>query len=475
MKKYYILAFTFLCLLMGQSSYAQDWQDMDFDAQTTAILQQFENAGVQINAFTSTETYISSVNNDTNPNNDFRDYNNDGVVNTADMGTLIAISDAELNATLALTTQLHEVVVFNYYHNPISYIYYNLDYTNLNATDDYCLYYPLYCNLMNVIPPTEDAFIITDSNNPNRIVKNGQTLVMVNSGSAREASMSMTTSFGGYLTWSGTGVTGNDSSATYSGTTSTSVVVSTGSGGISATGNIQIVDENKISYQSKIDGIKTKINDMAENIKAFVESKTSGSKISESSKFLTLTGTIESKNVDMYADGTKYGNATSFDLMGTLTQTMPTIKIPIYSIGVVNMFAALNLGSATGSIDIKGALDDSTAAKAEIEGGFEIGFTAVSGSVSAEVGDSNHICGEAKGSIKAEAFKYRASVMTNTDGSGVLLTPTLKLGKISADFSLSVKINMGTIDETCQYKVGEYTIWEAEDYPLNPVILYQKN
>ncbi|RVT71967.1 hypothetical protein EOD40_16230 [Flavobacterium sufflavum] len=474
MKKYYILAFTLLCLLMGQSSVAQDWQDLGLDAQTTAILQQFEDAGVEIKAYTDTQTYINDVNNDSNPNNDFIDYNGDGTTNTADMTLLIAMSDADLNATLALTTQLHEVVVFNYYHDPIKYIYYNLDYTNPFVLNDICSNYPAYCYFQNV-PLLEGSFSITDSNNPNRTVSNGQTLVMVNSGSARQASMDMTTSFGGDVTWSGNGVTGNNSSATYSGTNSTSVIASCASSGIGATGNIQIVNENKISYASKIDGVKTKINDMAENIKAFVESKTSGSKISESSKFLTLSGTIESKNVDMYADGTKYGNATSFDLKGTLTQTMPTIRIPIYSIGAINMFAELNLGSATGSIDIKGALDDSTAAKAEIQGGIEIGFNAVSGSVMAIIGDPEHLCGEAKGSIVAEAFKYSGTLMTNTDFSGVLLTPTLKLGKISAPYSVSAKINIGTANETCTFISGTYKIWEGEDFPLTPVLLYQKS
>lgn len=137
MKKKYILALTFLCLLMGHSSYAQDWQDMDLDAQTTAILQQFENAGVQITAFTSTEAYIYSVNNDTSPNNNFTDQNGDGTVNTTDMGVVIAISEAELNAALASTTQLREVVIVNDYHNPIPIpiLYYH------NSNDIY-VYYP---------------------------------------------------------------------------------------------------------------------------------------------------------------------------------------------------------------------------------------------------------------------------------------------------------------------------------------------
>lgn len=469
MKKHYILALAFLFLLMGQSGYAQDWQDMDFDAQTTAILQQFENAGVQIDAFTSTEAYISSVNNDTNPNNNFSDYNGDGIVNTADMGTLIAISDALLNATLALTTQLHEVVVINDYHKPNPFVYYNLDYTNPDVTDDFCVYYPLYCNL--IVPPTEDAFIITDSNNPNRTVKNGQTLVMVNSGSAREASIDMTTSFGGDLTWSGTGVTGNGSSATYSGTTSTSVIVSV-SGGPSATGNIQIVPESKISYASKIQSIGTKINDVSDSFRSFVEAK--GSTVSEGTRSCSLTGTIESKNVDMYADGTKYGNATSIDLNGTFSMAMPKVKIPIYTAPAVSVFATLDLGSATASLNVNGSLDDSTSAKVDLEGGFELGFTAASGAISATLGNADHFCAEATGTVSVGYFKVGGKVEGNSNATGLLLTPVVKVGNIKADFSVTALINIGTYQEECKLYEGEYEIWPAHDFPYSPIILYQK-
>ncbi len=150
MKKYYILVLTFLSFFVGQSGFAQDWKDMGFDTETNAVLQQFEDAGVEIKTYTSAETYIYTVNHDSNPNNNFSDYNGDGNTNTADMTLFTAMSEAELNAQLASTNQLREVVVIGY-HNynsiSISNLYY-INYSDPYYTDPYdmCVIHYEYCS-----------------------------------------------------------------------------------------------------------------------------------------------------------------------------------------------------------------------------------------------------------------------------------------------------------------------------------------
>lgn len=318
--------------------------------------------------------------------------------------------------------------------------------------------------------PIENAFTITDANNPNRTVSNQQTLVMVDSGDEREASMNMTTSFGcgEGLTWSGTGVTGNDSSATYSGTSSTSVGVSCASGGLAATGNIQIVNEDKVNLSYKIAEIENKINDVSDAFRSFVEAQ--GSTVSPGTKSLSLTGTFERKNVDMYADGTKYGSAVSLGLNGTYALKMPEIEIPFATYGLLSAKANLNLGTATGAINITGTLDDSTAAKAEIEGGFELGFTAMSVELKAVLGVEKKLCIAATGGIEAGYFKVKATVKSDTNGNAVLLTPEVKVGEVSIAYHFTVSAYNGqcTLDE------GTYPILNEQTLPYNPVILYQK-
>jgi len=68
MKKYYILAFTFLCLLTGQNSYSQDWADFD------DFLQEVNDAGGEVNYHTTIESFIGYLNNDSNPYNDLEMY-----------------------------------------------------------------------------------------------------------------------------------------------------------------------------------------------------------------------------------------------------------------------------------------------------------------------------------------------------------------------------------------------------------------
>lgn len=70
--KYFILVLTFLCILVGQSSYAQDWQDV-YD-----LIEDFEDQGGHVDYYDNYEDYADAVNNDDNPYNDidYGDYGN---------------------------------------------------------------------------------------------------------------------------------------------------------------------------------------------------------------------------------------------------------------------------------------------------------------------------------------------------------------------------------------------------------------
>lgn len=54
----------------------------------------------------------------------------------------------------------------------------------------------------------------------------------------------------------------------------------------------------KLVAPSKIESIKTKINHVSDTFRSFVEAK--GSTVSPGKKYLSLTGTIERKNVPYY-------------------------------------------------------------------------------------------------------------------------------------------------------------------------------
>lgn len=69
--KYFILVFTFLCLLAGQSTYSQDWQDMGFDDATNALIQDYEDNGGTVDVYDNAQDYADAVNNDDDLNNDY--------------------------------------------------------------------------------------------------------------------------------------------------------------------------------------------------------------------------------------------------------------------------------------------------------------------------------------------------------------------------------------------------------------------
>lgn len=329
-----------------------------------------------------------------------------------------------------------------------------------------------YYNLQNQCSP---GFIITDGNNPNRVATDGQALVMVKKDSDRTAEISLkldnyTPAIGSnYPIWSGTGITGNGISASYAGNSTSNFNMKI-TQELSTNGKIEIINENKTNFSAQINGIKDKINDLADNFKSFVEAK--GNKVTEGQKFLDFTGTIERWNVDMLNDGTRSGKATSLDLKGTYTMTMPKIKIPIYESGVAHLYATIDLGTATGSANIKGIFDDSTEATAEFEGGFELGFTAFSGGVSAVIGDEEKLCAAATGTVNIGYFKVGGTLMANNLGRVILLTPRLKIGEVGADYSLSVKVNIGTLEEKCEIIAGSFPIWNEQDIPYSPWIIY---
>lgn len=69
--KYFILVFTFLCLLVVQSSYSQDWQDMGWDDATNDFVQDFVDQGGTVDYFNDAQDYAEAVNNDYDSSNDW--------------------------------------------------------------------------------------------------------------------------------------------------------------------------------------------------------------------------------------------------------------------------------------------------------------------------------------------------------------------------------------------------------------------
>ncbi|MEO8236545.1 MAG: hypothetical protein ABI576_00455 [Flavobacterium sp.] len=103
--KYFILVLTFLSLLIGQNSFAQDWQDMGFDDATNDLIQDFEDQGGTVDYYDNAQDYADAVNNDDNPDNDYdngddnnyNDSNNDntGVAYWTDSSGINMYSDGE--------------------------------------------------------------------------------------------------------------------------------------------------------------------------------------------------------------------------------------------------------------------------------------------------------------------------------------------------------------------------------------------
>jgi chorismate mutase len=128
MKKKHILALTFLCLLIGQSSFGQsnggdydNYGDENPYAILDALVAGLTRVNDDIVVYENPQEYIDAINNDNDFTNDFEDLNGDGYVNTNDdfafqytvraLDLPTTISDNELRDILAATVQLREVVV----------------------------------------------------------------------------------------------------------------------------------------------------------------------------------------------------------------------------------------------------------------------------------------------------------------------------------------------------------------------------
>ncbi|OIV40448.1 hypothetical protein [Flavobacterium johnsoniae] len=487
--KFIFIVLTFFCLLTGQFTFAQDYNGgnggspMDDPGYLWNLgwlnevcvgsgcnMNHLDNVNVQ-NNFTEDYIYLWNV------LHSFEAYDYDfssGGSGAADAEELL--HQIEENPQFFLwfkdqdTDAFHSAVAITKedispgINDPVDYWYLG---TSMGKDCD-----DTYYNLANQCSPN---FIITDGNNPNRVATNGKALVMVKKDSDRTANISLafdkfTPAIGSnYPIWSGTGITSNGISASYSGSSTSNFNMKI-TQALSTSGKIEIVNEGKANFSAQINEIKEKINDVSDVFRNFVEAK--GTKVTEGQKALDFTGTIERWNVDMLNDGTRTGKATSIDLKGTYTMTMPKIKIPIYETGIAHLYATIDLGTGTGSANIKGIFDDSTEATAEFEGGFELGFTAFSGGVSAVIGDEDKLCAAATGTVNIGYFKVGGTLLANNLGRVILLTPHLKIGEVGADYSLSVKVNIGTLEEKCEIVAGSFPIWNEQDIPFSPWIIY---
>ncbi|MBS7256357.1 N-acetylmuramidase family protein [Flavobacterium branchiicola] len=150
--KVFILAFTFLCLLIGPSSYGQDWEDMGFSDEINDLLQSFEDQGGHVEVYDNVADYVDAVNNDNDYSNDFVDYNSDGNIDAFDnlekqlttniLDLPMTISDEDLKAILETGIQLNNVDIPAFIPSPDS---------DPGWPDpepyDICTYFPLYCDI----------------------------------------------------------------------------------------------------------------------------------------------------------------------------------------------------------------------------------------------------------------------------------------------------------------------------------------
>lgn len=69
--KYFILVLTFLSLLIGQSGYAQDWDDMGWDDEITDFINDYEDQGGTVDYYDNAQDFLNDVNNDNDDSNDW--------------------------------------------------------------------------------------------------------------------------------------------------------------------------------------------------------------------------------------------------------------------------------------------------------------------------------------------------------------------------------------------------------------------
>ena len=151
---------------------------------------------------------------------------------------------------------------------------------------------------------------------------------------------------------------------------------------------------------------------------------------------------------------------------------MPVIKIPIVTTLLANANIFLDMGTATSSLSIKGRMDDSTAANAEIEGGFELAFNAMALGIEAIVGVDDVLCAAAEAKLEAGYFTVGAKLLGDTSSKTIYLIPEAKTGQIKASYDLKIKYKGSN---SCTLDKGEYPLIDEETYPFPPVIIYSNN
>ena len=288
---------------------------------------------------------------------------------------------------------------------------------------------------------------ITDSQNPNRYVKTGETLVMV--GEKREAkiNLSYNSSYSGDLdfAWNGNGVTGNGSSgAIYSGSSDSKVSVNLLNNCEPIVGYIDIVPENNQDISTEVELINKNLKTISNKTKELLSSMSNDIDIN-----ISVTGEGEYKRVDKYNDGENYGKYYNISLGVQGDFSLPEIKtpaIPVY--GLLKVQASLTPGIFTVKGNVSGIYDESKSSKGSIAGSFYIGLTNLSANGYVFTGDPNVICLYAKASLALKSLILNG-VIHNTNNS-LVVTPIYNLNKITAIISVGFKVN---IMDT------EYTPW----------------
>ena len=289
-----------------------------------------------------------------------------------------------------------------------------------------------------------------------------ETLVMVDSGVARDAKITLDVKGGSlpssYPYWSGRGVTGQDGSLTanYSGTRDSTVNADTGLSGCSGNSvSIDIVDENK-------SGINWEFNQG--ELKA-IQDKIKGAldKISGGDVNLSVNGTLimEFKRVDMYNDGSTYGYFA--DISGTVYAEFPDVSISTPDVPVCGgLYVKLHGEVSESKISLTGSTSYDQSKKDEGSvGGSLTGSTTTSVGATASTGvdyvlqQSVSVTGSttlsASGGIKLAGKDIKAAgeiaakdFTATVEGDLKVLGGKIKLFEATHDFDCDVSKNVST-------------------------------
>lgn len=283
-----------------------------------------------------------------------------------------------------------------------------------------------YCPPCTCHCPQECIMVIMD-NRTSRGVYTPETFVMVSDGSDREAVIYLFPNFPntasakvlpGYPKITGSGIVNGG----YKGSTSTTYTVDWGPGCQNFTGHIRIVPESKRSLTYKIREVKDRIDDLGQAVKKGMKAFGEPTK-SVSVWTASVTGQAIEKNVDMYADGTRTGKYYGLSVDGSVSCTLPELKIYVCNYGVAKIYGFLNLGTASCGLSLEAVKDPSMQSEYSCNGKLSLVFKDPALGVKGIVGIEDKICTII--TAQATLSKFEISNGFTIETNGLYHTPKI--------------------------------------------------